>query len=125
MAARPARSHGRIRGSGVSMVPNRIRSVTIAAAVSVTQASWPHTASQVKIASHPAASAATARSANSRELAALITIPVCRFVMAGRVSQASDSALKSRRRTAAQSASLIASSVRYRFGSVSRRGSVR
>ena len=56
---------GRIRGSGVSMVPNRIREVRIAAAASVTQASWPHTASQVKIVSHPASSAATARSANS------------------------------------------------------------
>ena len=49
-----ARSHGRIRGSGVNMVPTRIRCVTIAAAVSVTQASGPHTPSQVKIASQPA-----------------------------------------------------------------------
>ena len=36
------------------MVPTRIRCVTIAAAVRVTQASGPQTASQVKIASQPA-----------------------------------------------------------------------
>src|SRR5690349_23193565 len=74
------------------MVPSRIRSVTIAAAVSVTQASGPHTDSQVKIASHPAASAATASSANSRPVPALITTPVCSSVMRRTVPDGYDSA---------------------------------
>ena len=62
-------------GSGVSMVPSRIRDVCIAAAVRVTQASWPQTASQVKIAPQPASSAATARSTNSLGVARLMTTP--------------------------------------------------
>ena len=57
------------------MVPSRIRSVTIAAAVRVTQAPWPKTASQVKIASHPESSASLAASANSRGVPVLITKP--------------------------------------------------
>lgn len=43
-----ARSHGRHRDAGVSRVPSLIRSVTIAAAPSVTHACSPQTASQVK-----------------------------------------------------------------------------
>ena len=84
MATRPARSQGRIRGSGVSMVPNRIRDVRMAAAARVTHASCPQTASQVKIVSHPASSAATARSANCFGVARLMTTPARNAVTVSR-----------------------------------------
>ena len=57
-----ARSQGRHREAGVSSVPSLIRSVTMAAAPSVTQASTPHTASQVNTPSQPCRSPSAARS---------------------------------------------------------------
>ena len=63
VAAWLATSHGFRFGSGVSIVPNRIRSVRIAAAVSITHASMPHVGSDTKKPSQPARSASAARSA--------------------------------------------------------------
>jgi hypothetical protein len=57
-----ATSQGLRRGSGVSMVPTRMRSVRVAAAASAIQAAIPHTPSQTKKASQPCSSATTARS---------------------------------------------------------------
>ena len=65
MPTRDARSHGRTRATGVSSVPRRIRVVAMAAAPSVTQASSPKSASQVKIPSHPQLSPSAASSTNS------------------------------------------------------------
>ncbi len=64
VAASLASFHGRIRESGESIVPSRIRSVTIAAAVKQTQASIPQTGSQTKNPSQPAFSASLAKSAH-------------------------------------------------------------
>jgi hypothetical protein len=58
--------HGRMRDSGVSMVPSLIRSVRMAAAARQTHASTPHTGSQTKNPSHPACSAIAAVSAAVR-----------------------------------------------------------
>lgn len=52
--------HGRRHGSGVSIVPNRIRSVLAATAHSSPHGSTPYAASQTKTPSHPACSASTA-----------------------------------------------------------------
>ena len=65
MTTREARSHGLIRGTGVSIVPRRRVLVRIAAAVSATQASTPQTASHTNRASHPLPSASAAASAIS------------------------------------------------------------
>ncbi len=75
MAVSLASFHGRMRAIGVSIVPRRMRSVTIAAAVRQTQASTPQTGSQTKIPSQPAASAARAASATSRASPKGITKP--------------------------------------------------
>ena len=69
MPTADARSQGRHREAGVSSVPSLIRSVTIAAAPSATHACSPHSASQVKTASQPHRSPATASSVNSRTFA--------------------------------------------------------
>src|SRR5918996_2940675 len=61
-----ANFHGRIRDSGVNMVPRRMRSVRIAAAVRQIQASTPQTGSQTKNPSQPARSASSAVSAAVR-----------------------------------------------------------
>ena len=75
MTTREARSQGRIRGSGVSIVPSRSRSVATAAAVRLIQASTPQTASQTNSPSQPAASAATARRATAAASPKGSTIP--------------------------------------------------
>ncbi len=74
MAVSLASFHGRIRDSGVSMVPRRIRSVRLAA-VRHTNASMPHTGSQTKNASQPACSASAAVSAAVRAAPGGSTIP--------------------------------------------------
>ena len=70
-----ARSHGRHRDAGVSIVPSLTRSVTIAAAPSVTHACRPQTASQVNTPSQPRCSPSAASSANSRASAYGTTNP--------------------------------------------------
>lgn len=62
----PATSHGFLRGNGVSIVPNLIRSVVIAAAANIAHASSPQIDSQTKNPSQPCSSARPANSAAVR-----------------------------------------------------------
>ena len=66
VAVSPASFQGRRREMGVSMVPRRMRLVSMAAAARVTQGSTPHTGSQTKKPSQPAVSASRAYSAAVR-----------------------------------------------------------